>query len=629
MALWTLSIAAATPAFASSCVWDDVNFVLTVNVTSDEPVTIGSTGSDPSTDSLTVTGPGVMTDCTQPLDVLDMVDVNGSAGSDTLTMDLSNGFFPNMTNESGQEEVEFDIDLLGGVDTLYVSGGSGIDQVELEASLASSGVNPNASVISPPLPGDSDIDWFLGSATDLDDDGNLDSNEYSSDIETIVVRGNGGNDNLDAGGVLAYPRSLRVEGGADDDWLRGGKANDVMQGGDGADEIRGSTGNDFADYTDKAAPVVVDIDTSQPTTGDDGTVNEQDKVYSDIENLRGGSGNDDLTGNSITNVLEGVGGADTLNGGFGNDVLRGGIGNDEENGEEGSDVFDQEAADNGSDELVGGTSTGDSVKYTDRTNSVEVSTPDLGGGDALNDDGEVGEGDDVHGDIEKIFTGSGADTLRAAAGTDHLFGGSNPAATEDLLFGGEGNDILVGGPGDDEERGQAGSDTFYQESAANGGDLMIGSFGTDTVRYRDVSGASPNRSANVTVTVDNQANDGQSGEGDNVRKDIEKVYGGDGNDTLTGDENPNRLFGLGGNDTLRGLGGNDTLTGSAGNDNLQGGTGNDVLSGGDGDDTLSGGDGRDRLTGNAGADDLNGGGGASDYCTLGTGGATKTECERD
>ncbi len=47
---------------------------------------------------------------------------------------------------------------------------------------------------------------------------------------------------------------------------------------------------------------------------------------------------------------------------------------------------------------------------------------------------------------------------------------------------------------------------------------------------------------------------------------IENARGGDGNDSITGNETANRLFGNGGNDTIIGGGGNDALIGGNGND---------------------------------------------------------------
>ena len=108
------------------------------------------------------------------------------------------------------------------------------------------------------------------------------------------------------------------------------------------------------------------------------------------------------------------------------------------------------------------------------------------------------------------------------------------------------------------------------------------------------------------------------------------IYGGDGDDTITGDEDGHgntHLFGEGGNDLITGtnkvdfiVGGegddtinagddDDTLIGRAGNDSLIGGGGADALSGGSGDNTLDGGSGHDELLSEDGNDSLSGGDG--------------------
>ena len=88
--------------------------------------------------------------------------------------------------------------------------------------------------------------------------------------------------------------------------------------------------------------------------------------------------------------------------------------------------------------------------------------------------------------------------------------------------------------------------------------------------------------------------------------------GGDGNDSLSGNESANYLSGENGDDTLRGYGGNDVLNGGTGNDSLSGGDGDDVLNGEEGNDTLEGGAGHDTLDGGTGNDQLYGGGNESD-----------------
>ncbi|HEX2927589.1 MAG TPA: calcium-binding protein, partial [Ruminiclostridium sp.] len=73
----------------------------------------------------------------------------------------------------------------------------------------------------------------------------------------------------------------------------------------------------------------------------------------------------------------------------------------------------------------------------------------------------------------------------------------------------------------------------------------------------------------------------------------DKLYGGLGNDTITGYSGDDLLYGDAGNDKLYGSTGNDTLTGGAGDDKLYGQEGNDTLDGGTGTDYLEGNYGND------------------------------------
>src|SRR5215472_5313324 len=97
-----------------------------------------------------------------------------------------------------------------------------------------------------------------------------------------------------------------------------------------------------------------------------------------------------------------------------------------------------------------------------------------------------------------------------------------------------------------------------------------------------------------------------------------QVFGQGGNDTITLDEANGalpaaQLFGGAGNDVLTGGSGADQLFGGAGNDLLFGGAGNDVLIGGDGDDQVFGQGGNDRMIWNPGDDsDLFEGGDGND-----------------
>ncbi len=78
------------------------------------------------------------------------------------------------------------------------------------------------------------------------------------------------------------------------------------------------------------------------------------------------------------------------------------------------------------------------------------------------------------------------------------------------------------------------------------------------------------------------------------------VYGGQGNDVITGGQNNDSLWGDLGNDTILGGPGDDIITDSAGENALYGGLGNDVitLDGSGGPSILSGGKGSDYLNTN-------------------------------
>jgi Ca2+-binding RTX toxin-like protein len=93
------------------------------------------------------------------------------------------------------------------------------------------------------------------------------------------------------------------------------------------------------------------------------------------------------------------------------------------------------------------------------------------------------------------------------------------------------------------------------------------------------------------------------------------LFGGAGNDTLTGGSGADQLFGQAGNDTLLGKGGFDFLFAGADND---------TLTGGDGDDQVFGESGNDRMIWNPGDDtDLNEGGDGTDTVEVNGGNGTE------
>lgn len=346
-------------------------------------------------------------------------------------------------------------------------------------------------------------------------------------------------DTVSFGSVTGAP-PFTVNGDAGQDLINGSSAADTLNGGADDDDLRGGAGNDVlaggsgADILNGGA----DLDTVTYATSavantvtldgvaDDGAAGEGDNVGgtgNDVENVTGGSGADTITGNSAANVL---------NGGDGNDTIVGGTGDDT---------------------LTGGAGTGDTVSFADRTNPEDDVTVDLTTNAAT---GPAGE----------------ADTL----------------ATFENATGGAGDDTLTGSTEANTLDGGAGDDNLVVDAAegTNNADVYIGGAGTaDMLSYALRTGTTA--ANNHTITLDDVANDGVSGEGDNVRSSIEQVTGGSAADTITGSDGADILVGGPGADTLNGGAGVDELLGGTGNDTLNGGADADVIDGGDNTDTVT------------------------------------------
>jgi Ca2+-binding RTX toxin-like protein len=226
-----------------------------------------------------------------------------------------------------------------------------------------------------------------------------------------------------------------------------------------------------------------------------------------------------------------------------------------------------------------------------------------------------GTGDDT------LRGGIYADSLEGGDGNDALAGGGDPSAgnaPEDTLNGGDGDDVLYGQDGADSLLGGAGNDTLYGQDdddtllGGAGNDTLLGGRGLDTVTYGYTGNSI--RASIADGPDDGPAND--PSDRDDIRAGIETLMGGNGDDTLVGDDADNLLRGnvnsiRGGLDHLLGRGGDDRLEGGTllvggrGNDTLFGGHGRDLLLGGSGNDLLDGGAARDTVNGGAGLDTHN------------------------
>lgn len=136
-----------------------------------------------------------------------------------------------------------------------------------------------------------------------------------------------------AAAVFGQAGNDTLIGGGQNDYLDGGSDNDVLDGADGSDQLKGGTGIDTADFSNRTYALNISLDGVANDGGPGGT----DNVFTDVENVKGGSAADTITGNNSANKLEGNGGNDTITGNGGNDTLYGGSGKDYLSGNTGSD----------------------------------------------------------------------------------------------------------------------------------------------------------------------------------------------------------------------------------------------------------------------------------------------------
>ena len=152
--------------------------------------------------------------------------------------------------------------------------------------------------------------------------------------------------------------------------------------------------------------------------------------------------------------------------------------------------------------------------------------------------------------------------------------------------------------GPDTVRGEGGNDSVSggkEEPAPNAADVVDGGPGFDTIPNL-VNDYDRLFDDDVSITLDNQANDGEPGEGDNVIA-VEKVNMVANHATFVGTDAAEDVFVESNSSTIRGLGGNDRLVAYDGNDDIDGGAGDDFLQGGFGNDVLTGGAGVDQFQG--------------------------------
>ena len=509
-------------------------------------------------------------------------DIYGAGGDDNLIGQAGDDF---LYGDFGNDH------LLGGDGDDYMIGGDGADTANYHAA--------TGSVF---------VDLDAGTATGAD------GNDTLFNIENIL-----GSDGF--GDVLSGDdNDNHIDGVGGNDTIRGFDGSDTLDGGDGADFLNGGLGDDYiygGEGQDRAAYYTANallggVTVSLQLQGQWQDVGGQGSdLLTGIENVSGTAFADTLTGDDNDNwlwgspatispgnvsaanndTLDGAGGNDLLTVGIGNHTLIGGSGIDTvrftENGSPeanltiflGMQGIAQDTG-NGSWTLTGienlsGGLADDSFNgnFANNTLAGDLGSDVLNGGngdDLLLGDGRINV--DANGVIttfldagaaggsDVLSGGNGNDTLYGGAANDSLSGGNN----NDSLYAGDGNDFLSGGLGDDLIDGGAGFDraSFFHSTPSAGG---------------------------VTVSLLLQGTAQNTGlTGLDMLIGIEQVSGTPYNDTLTGDDNDNWLWGSGAI-----VGGilsttnNDIIAAGGGNDLITVATGDHQLSGGDGIDTVS------------------------------------------
>ena len=506
-------------------------------------------------------------------------NVGGSSHNDTIfgSMAATAPGTPggNLRGELGDDSIvggasnEF---ISGGAGNDFIEGGLGIDTADYQYTAATGGVNVN--------------------------------------LATGVVTGAEGNDTLSGiENVTGTNFDDTIVGNAANNFLQGFAGNDVLQGGAGSDFLVGGTGSDTIDggvvldrvnYSDANTAsweednsgVTIDLSgiTGDGSTGS-GTATSffGTDVLTNVNFIRGGSGNDSITGSSalIFEQFEGGLGNDTIDGGAITDTT--GLNNNRVNylpswGPVAVDFLAGTAQDGmgGTDTLINinqvrASNFNDTLLGSNRTD-VRESFEGRAGNDSIDGRGglDIVRYDNAGGGVQvNLATGlaTGADGADTLVGIEQVRGSNfNDLITGDdgnnLLEGMSGNDNLIGGAGDDTLLGGAGSDALI---GGAGNDVLDGGAILDRINYSDLNTANyASDTVGVTVNLSGITGDGNSGSGvasgtdigNDQLKSINRVFTGSGNDSILGSSAA--VF-----EIFDGGAGNDTIDGGAMLDSLQ------------------------------------------------------------
>ncbi len=447
-------------------------------------VTLGANGA-----KTVVTATGMNASFANGEEIMNFESIIGGAGNDKLTGNAGNNA---IQGEDGDDWID------GGAGNDFLSGGSGNNTVSYASATA--GVTVSLGIVVPQNTGGAGIDWIT-SFQNLD--GSSKNDVLTGTAQANKIYGNGGNDVIEGGfgadyldggagiDTVSYASSTNpvtvdlnlqdgftkqsggvaesvddilvgfenLTGGQSHDTLIGDvnsnvilglAGNDIINGGRGADILDGGDGIDTLSYEDDNNAVTVTFGFNGAQTLATGQSHGTGDKISNFENIKGGSGNDILTGNNLANVIHGGDGDDIIDGGLGDDYLDGGAGVN-------------------------------TLSYASVNAAVSVNLN-------ITDQNTLGGGiDEIHNFRHLIGTSkndtlignTAANIIEGGDGDDVLLGGSGA----DKLFGGAGNDIIDGGNDTDELTGGAGNDIFHYDSPFQGQDTIF-DFGNGADKIR-------------------------------------------------------------------------------------------------------------------------------------------------
>jgi Ca2+-binding RTX toxin-like protein len=453
--------------------------------------------------------------------------------------------------------------------------------------------------------GDDDIRTGEGAGTVTAGDG-FNTVIGGSGADTVTA-GDGGNyvDGGDGANTI-------TTGGGEDEILTGTGADTIVSGG-GADRITVTGGADSADagagddllivdYSAALTDVTGGVTTGDVAAGYSGHIADLagatlDFVGVERMDVTTGSGNDTIT----------TGGADDrLRGGAGNDRFFLQLGGDDAAlGEDGNDIFLFGAAMTSADSVTGGEGTDtivlqgdysagltldDHVQGIENLSLLAGSNTSLGQPGSNRFDYVITTSDSNFGaGVQARINGSAL-----LAGEDFTFDGSAEADAKFVVYGGRGKDDLTGGAGNDIFF--FAPDRFAAGDSVDGGGGYDGLFlrGNYTIDFTEAAYAGA--LANVENLTVSGAADERYARGGGTEFDYSITWD---NDLLAAGSTFTVNGGTLGSEESLSFNGSDETDGSF---RLFGGAGNDVLTGGSGADVIFGGLRGDTLTGGAGND---------------------------